>query len=338
MSLTTGHYYAVLMASSLLTFAMAVSIEAQQRKLAEFDIPLLGISATVEPANPVIPKNVASAVRIVIRAGTQQLSVQEAAQFLGQGIKAQAELSGPGLGQTITLPFQEGETGPSDPLLLPIPPLAVAGDYALTNIRLVNATGQPILDVTPRSVNVKVIDQILITSVRTRALTLDEIRQKGIVLDSSDYLAFEFTMAVMLESKTVSWSMPVVFDRQGVPVPLSLLPPSEPPRETVDTPAFPRPTVVPMLLTPAEDFDFSDRNDRFKLPGGGGGIRIPALLVIPGNTGYLKQFFSAQLFVGNGAPVGSGLVLRDIVEPRSSCRREPTVTRTRPTIRSRCPR
>ncbi len=41
-------------------------------------------------------------------------------------------------------------------------------------------------------------------------------------------------------------------------------------------------------------------------------VRIPSLLVIPGNVGYLKQFFSAKLFVANGAPVGSGLTLRDV--------------------------
>ena len=34
--------------------------------------------------------------------------------------------------------------------------------------------------------------------------------------------------------------------------------------------------------------------------------------MIPGNIGYLKSFFSAQLFVANGTPVGSGLVVHDV--------------------------
>ncbi len=34
--------------------------------------------------------------------------------------------------------------------------------------------------------------------------------------------------------------------------------------------------------------------------------------MIPGNVGYLKQFFSAQLYVANGAPTGSGLTVRDV--------------------------
>jgi hypothetical protein len=41
-------------------------------------------------------------------------------------------------------------------------------------------------------------------------------------------------------------------------------------------------------------------------------VRIPSVLVIPGNVGYLKQFFSAQLFVANGAPVGAPLVVKDV--------------------------
>ena len=36
------------------------------------------------------------------------------------------------------------------------------------------------------------------------------------------------------------------------------------------------------------------------------------MLVIPGNVGYLKQFFSAQLFVANGAPALSGLTVRGV--------------------------
>ena len=81
------------------------------------------------------------------------------------------------------------------------------------------AGGRPVLDVQPQHVPVKVIDQVLVTSVKTRPLTLDEIREKGIVLDSDDYLGFEFTLGLKLESKPVNLTFPVVFDRQGVPVP-----------------------------------------------------------------------------------------------------------------------
>ena len=42
-------------------------------------------------------------------------------------------------------------------------------------------------------------------------------------------------------------------------------------------------------------------------------VRIPSVLVIPGDVGFLKQFFSAQLFVANGTPAGARLRVRDIL-------------------------
>ena len=102
----------------------------------------------------------------------------------------------------------------------------------------------------------------------------------------------------------------MVFDRQGVPIPIPLQPPPEPLRSVV-----PAPQLVPVLLRPAAaendpdgappDYDLED------LPAYAA-ARIPSLLVIPGSVGYLKQFFSVQLLVGNGAPAGSGLVVRDV--------------------------
>ena len=142
---------------------------------------------------------------------------------------------------------------------------------------------------------------MLVTSVKTRALTLDEIREKGIVLDSDDYLGFEFTLGLKLESQPVTLSFPVVFDRQGVPIPDPLTPPPAPARQGV-----PMPTMVPLLLDAFADGGGPRRRRRSQripitLPNGEP-VRIPAVLVIPGNVGYLKQFFSAQLFVANGAP------------------------------------
>ncbi|MGH9459813.1 MAG: carboxypeptidase regulatory-like domain-containing protein, partial [Vicinamibacteria bacterium] len=42
------------------------------------------------------------------------------------------------------------------------------------------------------------------------------------------------------------------------------------------------------------------------------GVSIPGLLVIPGEVGFLNQFFSALLLVSNGAPQGSTLVVSDL--------------------------
>jgi hypothetical protein len=305
-------FAAALVAAATLAGLAPSPLEAQAplRKIGEMELSLLGVSATVEPLEPVVPKNIASAVRIVVRAGTTELSTGDLARFLGPDFAVKGELSGPGLTSTVTLPdLEEGEPLPADPLLLPLPALTVAGDYELANLRI-EKKGLPALDVSPSRVPVKVIDQILVTSVKTRALTLDEIRARGIDLSSLDnYLGFSFAIGLKLESQVVQIEMPVIFDREGHVVPQPLEPPPAPPRVG----AALAPTIVPMLLQPEEEGPGGGPPPKLELPGGsGGGFSIPALLVIPGDVGYLKQFFSAQLFVANGAPVGSGLVVRDV--------------------------
>ena len=301
---------AVLAAMVLLT-AHDAWAQAPFRKIGEMELAVRGISATLEPAAPVVPRNIPSGVRVVVRAGGDELSVDEVKSFLGLGpnesFQVAAELSGPGLGQTITLPAAGAVV--TDPLLLPYPGLAVAGDYHISGARI-TVGGQTRMDVAPDDLTLRVIDQILVTSVRTRPLTLDEIRARGIVLDDDDYLGYEFTLGLRLESDPITINFPVVFDRRGVPLPQPLVPPPSLPRLSAATPA---PLLVPMLLehtSGPEDDDPSD-NPPLTLPNGTP-IRIPALLVIPGEVGYLKQFFSAQLFVANGAPAGSGLVVQHV--------------------------
>ena len=261
-----------------------------------------GVTATLDPLSPVVPKNTPDAVRIVVTAGGNPLSAAETEEFLGGPFEIQGELSGPGLSGAKTL-LSEASS-----LLLPLPALNVSGDYTLSNVRIV-VDSKPVLDVTPQQVPVRVIEQVLITSVKTRPLTLDELKARGVVFDGDDVVGFEFTLAMMLESKPVNISFPVAFDREGVAVPQPLLPLARPARTGVgiDLPSFP--TIFPLMLEPDDGVELPE----IELPGGGKQeIRIPSVLVIPGDVGFLKQFFSAQLFVANGTPGGSGLVVRDV--------------------------
>lgn len=274
------------------------------RKIGEMEVSIVGVSATVEPLNPVVPKNTASGVRVVVRSGNERLSVAEVERFIGEGFRVEGDLSGPGLRETISLP-EAGAASSTDPLLLRFPPLANAGDYTISNLRLV-VNGTAAVDVTPQRLTIKVIDQILITSVTTRPLTLDEIRERGIVIDSSDYLGFEFTLGLSLDSRATTFTFPVVFDQRGVPVPQPVLPLQSPTRAELP----PLTSIVPLLLTPQKD---GVPLPRVKMPNGTEAeVRIPSVLVIPGNVGYLKQFFSAKLFVANGAPGGSGLSVQNV--------------------------
>ena len=51
---------------------------------------------------PVVPKNTASGVRIVVQSGGVVLSLADVAQLFGAGVEVQAEISGPGLPATFT--------------------------------------------------------------------------------------------------------------------------------------------------------------------------------------------------------------------------------------------
>src|SRR5580765_3510930 len=100
------------------------------RKIGEMELGLTGLSATLDPPNPTVPKNIASGVRVRVRAGGADLLPADVARFVGAGFQAMAELSGPGLPGTVTLPAVEvGAPATDDPLFIPLPPLAVAGDY-----------------------------------------------------------------------------------------------------------------------------------------------------------------------------------------------------------------
>jgi hypothetical protein len=155
------------------------------RKIGELELAIRGLSATTE-SRLNVPKNVPCGVRIVVNAGAAAVTAADAVRLLGGAFRIEAELSGPGLTQTLSLPAGEPD---SDPYLLRLPGLSRAGRYTLANLRLVRdeiVGGQPVertvLDVAPSAVDVEVIDEILITSVTTRPLTLDEIRQRGISL------------------------------------------------------------------------------------------------------------------------------------------------------------
>ncbi|HYE85450.1 MAG TPA: hypothetical protein VEA16_03775, partial [Vicinamibacterales bacterium] len=288
----------------LLVLSAAAAPSAQQlRKLGEMELSLVGLTATVEQARPAIPKNVASGVKILIRGGGSTLAPGAAARLLGP-FDVEAEISGPSFGETTTVRTAVSPSSTDADLVLSLPAMAISGEHTLSNLRLVSG-GRPVLDLQPRSVTVDVVEQVLITSVRTRPLTLQEIKDKGIVLDSDDYLGFEFTLGVLLESKPVNIAFPVVFDRAGIAVTVPQQQSLSIDLDHIATPVF-VPKLIPMMmkipkLGPGSLLSFGEEE-----------IRIPSLLVIPGEVGYLKQFFSAQLFVGNGTPATANLIVRDL--------------------------
>jgi hypothetical protein len=284
-------------------FAAVFSAHSQTTPvtIGQLDLTVGGLSATVTPAQPVIPKNISSGVQIAVTLNGQSLTPSAVAQYLGGPFQIQGEYSGPGLSQTVDVP----QSPAINSLVVDLPAVSEAGNYTLSNLRFM-VNGNDVFDLSPNSVIVNVIDQVLVTSVQTQALTLDQIQAMGVVLNSSDYTGFQFTIGLQLSSQVVNISFPVVFDPQGVPVPQPIYPPSAPTAQGVSVPV----TIVPVLLQAAPQ-NGGGSSPLPTLPGGGQ-ISIPSVLVIPGNVGYLKQFFSAQLYVSNNTPAEANLVVDNL--------------------------
>ena len=124
---------------------------------------------------------------------------------LAPGSLVKAEMSGPALGnEVVTLVGVPNQ-------LMEIPPLGAAGDYRLFNVRLEGPDGVVILRRTPAldSIVINVIDELLVSQVTSRPLTLDEIQEKGIVIDEDNFTAFNFAIGLTLGSEQVVIDLPV---------------------------------------------------------------------------------------------------------------------------------
>ena len=261
-------------------------------KLSEFDFLLVGLSPHPDPEFQTVPRNTPTGLRVVLSvAGVDESAL---VAFLGGDIEVVAEIVGPGIDAT-PLRGPPGE-------LLPIPPLAQAGLFLVRDIRL-EKNGKLFLRATPDTATVEVIDRILVTQVTTRPLTLDEIRQKGILIGEDNFTGFNFSLAMRLDSRPVTLDFDVVFDENDIPIPtrptggLQIRGPSLP--VNID--------LVPLMLK-VELPDSEIVAVTEFLPD----VSIPGLLVIPGDVGFLDEFFSAVLLVSNGAPEGSGLSVHDL--------------------------
>src|SRR5258708_32564413 len=180
-----------------------------------------GISETGTPAQEVIPKNIASGVQVDVTLNGQPMSGAAIALYLGGPFQIVGEYSGPGLTQTVDVP----QTPPTaNSLIVNLPAVTTAGNYTLSNLRFV-VDKASVFDVTPSTTTVKVIDQVLVTSVQTTTLTADEIQAMGVVLDSSSYTGFQFTVGLQLSSQVVNISFPVEREHQHFGVSYPLAPP-----------------------------------------------------------------------------------------------------------------
>ena len=285
---------------AMASFSPAAAQQGPPRFLAKEQIVLYGIGLTAQPARQVVPKNIATIVSTLLQAP----ALPDGLPAFPPDAEIRATLRGPTFAGA-----HELIVTPNTPFA--IPPLTVPGIHTLEDIRL-TSNGEVLLRATPESVVIEVIEKLLVTQVTARALTAAEIREKGIVFDRSSFQAFNFSAAFAIEDHPITIDFPVVLPliqgAQDIPVGEVGVPqialPTMPRLQTLipDTlklqARLPNLSVVGFMLKVPE----LEGQDLLVPP-------IPGVIVIPGDIGFLNQFFSVMLMVGNVAPAGSNLVV-----------------------------
>src|SRR6185369_12899483 len=190
-----------------------------------------------------------------------------------------------------------------------IPALSRKGTYLLQNIRLIK-DGEFLQPATP-SVATITVSELLVTEVKVRQLTPEELRARGISIDDRNFEVYEYTFSFFVDGKIVEIPFPVIIDKRTHEV-REIAKEEEyklPPVTNVTPPRWSPPAVAPFELGPGADFPSEQQPDREK---GSSRPSIPAALVIPNSLGVLHQFFAVTLMVTNGAPQGSSVVLDSV--------------------------
>jgi hypothetical protein len=281
-----------------------------QTPLASGQLRILGVQLVVcgqstcspsGPATQTVPKNQATGFRTaLVDPANPTPSVADPSLT---SLVVKGELSGPGICQgaqagtpappcaatgVITLSTPAGQ-------LLPIPALLATGNYVVDDLRLEDGNGNMLMPAMPAMATLDVIEQVIVTSVSTQTLSLDELQDRGIVLDSANFTAYQFTFGIGTESNQVPISFDVAFSK-------------DPETSSTGAGAPEVPVVIPGLQVPNLDvrgllLQTPQLQENVQLP------PIPAVIVIPGNIAFLHQFFQVIVLVSNVAPAGSQLVV-----------------------------
>lgn len=300
------------LAACLLCLALDFTRAAQPLTTLQYQI--LGTQLQVSPVAVSVPKGIAGSVLAQLVAVDGSTSGVDAS--IASGAYLEAILRGP------AFPARRLVGQPGQALVLP--PINLSGEYQLDGIRLVDAaTGATRLEGSPSSVPVHVFDQVLVSTVTSRPLSMDEITERGIVIDANNFRAVEFEVGFVLDGQTIPVKLAVVapdFTQSTEVIPAgemfsrlveARLVNDQLSQQLAESAEFPAALRRPGLniQVKAANFQISaggEVNLNLKIP------PIPALMIIPGNIGYLNQFFSVQIFTENASPLGSALSVSDL--------------------------
>src|ERR1044071_4713479 len=220
-----------------------------------------------------------------------------------EGVQVVGELTGPGLETPIQL-----ATAPGHKFQIPgLPPL---GPYYLQNVRLMKGTDF-LQYATPAVATIQVAD-LLQTKVTVKQLSPEELRARGITIDSRNFDVYEYTFTFIVNGQEVKIPFPVAIDpktHQAMPI-AKETPYVLPSPKLIEPPRWTPPQMIPTEFVEEGDLPDSGTDE---LPPDRGGTRpsIPAAIVIPNSLAVLHHFFAVGLMVTNGAPTGSTARLED---------------------------
>ncbi len=292
---------ALLLLAATVTPALA-QVASPPAPLTQETIYVLGAQLLPDPIHQTVPKHTATGIRMNVVASDPSVG---GLPSLPDDAVVRASMRGPAFQTAIELTGLPGQ-------LLMIPPIPLKGLYVVENIR-VESGGATILQGEPGSVSIEVIDKVIVSQVTTRALSADEIEEKGIFFDEENYKAVDFTVAIGVEGKKVPITFPVLLPRQADLPPRQIT--FKPgigglPQQKLETVVFQSPAleytslgISGFQMDCASECDPETRKLVAKVPG---------VILFPGRIAYLNQYFSALLLVSNIAPGTSNLVVRDI--------------------------
>src|SRR3989338_6575210 len=280
--------------------------------LATVEFYLVGGQLAPQPGYQAVPKSLTTQVDVPFvltdRVRSAGITFGELQPLLPKDLLVKAELRGPSFSSPLQL-----SALPNLPLELPA--LPVVGIYTVENIRM--ESGGQVVAASPNVVQVESFEKALVTQVTTRQLTAQEIADRGIAINASNFNVINFTAALSFQSRPVQLQIPIAVPVLG----RSQVDDAPPSANLGDLSAIVQtgPQGQPIPVLNRDDVIPNLQIQTFTLESIAGSVDkdpsfppISGIVVIPGSIGYLHQFFEATLLVTNGAPTSSALSLRDV--------------------------
>lgn len=187
----------------LFLLGQAAPSQAQESQvtLTELQFFVVGMDITPNPEKQAVPKDITTTVNADVRLAAPGINFADIQDLLPDDLVVKGELRGPAYPNPLTL-----TTKPNVPFTLPT--LPIVGIYTLENIRM-ESSGETIAAAV-NVVTIESFEKALVTQVTTRPLTIEEIQEAGILIDTSNFNVINFTAGITFQSNPIQIQFPVL--------------------------------------------------------------------------------------------------------------------------------